>query len=390
MPPHRTLLLVCALTLAALGPLPTLAQAPQAFGASPPIVDVVNAQAGQTYHRSVTIQNQLDSQSTILLERDGAAAAWTTTEPASGFAMPARSNRVVELTIQVPAGTAGNQSGVLRFVTEQKGDPLGSGAGIRYAVGVRIDVAVEGTAQVLIEWRDATTQDVDTATPPRSDTELTNRGNVRTTVRAKATVLAFESDTPLANATVEAALDPGQDLRLALIADRVLPPGQYRFRVQALGPGTFEKTLEFKVFQPGTVAPKGVLRALRHEPRVAEATPMRIDVIFANEGNVTVQDARFIGEMRSGGRLVAPIASERLVVAPGEEVEITIYWTPPSDGVFELVGKVHYDGYRTLEAKSLINVLPGPAAMAPLWILGAAVLVVIGLGGVFYARRRRR
>src|SRR5688500_16275624 len=96
----------------------------EGLGVSPPRVDLADAQAGETYLRTVQVQNPTVTASGIGIERSGDVAAWTTTDPPSNFTIPAHSVRNVALTIRVPDGAGlGSHSGQLTFIADPKEPP---------------------------------------------------------------------------------------------------------------------------------------------------------------------------------------------------------------------------------------------------------------------------
>lgn len=369
---------------------PATAQ-PQSLGVTPGRIGIADAQPAQTYLRSVSLQNQLDSDSTMTVETQGAAAAWVSTQPASGFTVPARTNRDVVLSIAVPADAGpGRYDAVVTFTTEPKADPQGSGQSLRPSVGVTLNFTVGGVARELLAWSDPRAEDAAANGPVTARLHARNDGNVATDARAAGEVLPFQGTDVLARADGTLRLDPGEEGDVVLTFPAGLPVGQYRVRLSSMQAVAFEGFAEFKVVAAGT-APDGVLRGVNHEPLGIAGQPVRLDAWFENTGSLTVSQAKWTGEVRQDGRLLAPVASDALTVAPGQHVNLTFYWTPPEPGTYRIHGTVLYDGYLTLPAESILNVVAPPAAASGLpwvWILLAMLLVVVGL--VLYLVLRRK
>lgn len=387
-------LLACALVaiclLATKFPLPVAGQA-QGLGVSPPRAGVTDAQAGQAYVRTVSLQNQFDGPSTIMVEAEGAAGGWTTTEPSSGFTMGARSAQDVRLRIAVPAGTGpGAREGLVRFTTEPKGSPDGSGAGVRYAVAVLLNVSVGGTPRIELTWLDARAPDGVQGAPPAGYARVRNDGNVRASATMDASVLAFEADTALGAGQGTAQVEPGAEAEVEVVFTQGLEAGQYRMRFTSRTPSGFTDEVEFKVARPGEHPPTAILRGLRH-PAVSEAGALlRVQGLLANTGAVPIVAARLTVEVRQGDAIVDVLRSEAVAVRPGQEANLTVYWTPAKAGAYTLVGQVNYDGLVTQENHSPLTVhgAAGGWGWWPWLLLILLVLVVGGLVAWLLGRRR--
>lgn len=387
-------LALCVLLAAGI---PTSDAQPQAYGVTPTSHDLADAQAGQTYLRTVQVQNQLDSASTIEVVFQGTAGSWTAADPPSGFTIPARSNQVVELSIHVPSGTGpGQRTGQVTFITEPKS--TGQGSSVRLSAGVALNVTVGGIANPSLLWHSARTPDTDTLSPPVGFANATNTGNVAMIARMAATVTPLDGDEVLASGLGSRSLDPGESAEVEVsFADR-LPAGQYRMRFAAESPPGFQADVPFKVTQPGESPPSGTLRGLLHAAYSPPNAPVRIDGLFENTGQVPIRSAQLKGEVRDAqGNLLATLESDALAVSPGQALNLTAYWTPPQDGTFHIVGHVVYDGYLTTESSSILNVdaakaPEGPAggiALSPWWLLALLALATAVFFGWLLGRRRK-
>lgn len=384
-----TLVAAAVAWAAVLASLPAGAQSGEALGVTPARIAIPDAQAGEMYVRSVTLQHQFDSQGTIRVEADGPEAAWVTTDPASPFTMPARTNRVVTVTLSVPDNASpGGHDTTLRFVREA-GPPSGGGTAVEVSAGVHLDLTVGGEPVERLTYLSARVEDAEQGDPVRAFVLARNDGNVRATAQALGQVLPFTADSPvLANATGSLALVPGEQGEVPLSFQAALEPGQYRARLTAAG---FNETLPFKVSKPGQLAPDGTLRAILHVPRATAGRPVDVALWFENTGNVTIASAVAHVEFRRDGpdgKLLEALDSVPQAVLPGTSVNLTVTWTPPGPGTYTLVGTVGYDGFETLPNENLLNVDPAPAPF-PWWfvvLVGAALLAVAGA----WAWRRRR
>ncbi|MHB1261912.1 MAG: COG1470 family protein [Thermoplasmatota archaeon] len=360
--------------------------APESFGVTPRVT-VEDAQAGETYLLQVTVQNHLDSESTITVTTQGEGGSWISTDPASGFRMPAQSDRSVQVTVVVPAGAGpGNRTPLLTFTTEPKG---GGSQPVSVGASTHVDINVGGNVVAKLTWLDGRAEDALEGQPVPAFVQVRNDGNVRTTAEATGQCLHFEDgDLVLGNATGSLVVLPGEVAEVPLQFTDHLHVGQYRARLGAAD-GSFQVEDEFKVFGAGERAPDGILRAITHVPYGSVGKPLRLDAWFENVGNVTVNSAAFHGEVQRDGELLATLDSEGLVVPAGAHANLTAYWTPPSAGTYLVTGHVTYDGYKTLGSQSPLNVRASAGGVASWWWI-LIVLVVLTLLAWLWAWRKGR
>jgi hypothetical protein len=382
--------LVAWVVLGALLAAGPAAAQPQAFGVSPGSLSVADAQPGESYLRSVQVQNQVDSPSTITVATQGDGGAWVQTDPASGFTMPPRTNREVALTITVPHGTGpGNRTFDVTFTTDPKSAPDGTGAAVRFGAGVHVEVDVGGQAVTHVTYLSARIDNVtQQGSPVHAYVLARNDGNVRATASAEGTVLPFAADSPAGpHAQGSQVLVPGQEGEVVISFPADLPAAQYRAHLSA---DAFDTTLPFKVALGA--APDGVLRAIVHAPRGRAGTPLPIQAWFQDTGNVSIASAVFDAEVRDAdGAVLALLRSDPLHVAPGQSVNLSVVWTPPRAGVYHIIGHVTYDGYQTLPDDDTLSVEPG-AASFPWWWLLLLLVVAVGivLAALLWRRRQDR
>lgn len=389
-----------ALLLAGLAAVPGplgAAQAQESLGVTPPEHEVEDAQRGQAYERRVTIQNQFDSPTLVTLEPLGEVGNWTSTEPASGFEIPPRSDASLRLAIRVPGDAAnGLHTGFLRIVAEPKAQPSGSGFALRYAVAVVLNVTVGGEAVVRLRWVAVEAANVEVGSAPDVVVRVANEGNVRTAARGEAEVLDA-SGRPLATplvATFAEEVIPGETRGIRVPFERGLPLGSYVARVRAVAPEAFVGEDPFTVCAPGCVGKEGILRFLEHEPRAEAGLPVKVTAVFENVGTVPIGRAKFTGEVYLEDTLVAVLTSDELVVPVGARANLSSFFTPTQPGTHRIVGKVTYDGFETPPNESILAVsggagLGGLGFALPPWApyagLALAALLLVALG-----RRRRR
>ena len=387
--PSRPQALLALLAAALLAPALADAQGP-AIGVSPGEVVLPDAQAGQTVVRAVTVQNRFAEPTTFTVTTNGTAGGWTTVTPAGPVTVPANTNQRFELAIAVPDGTGpGTRTGQVTFTTEAKEPASGSGSSVQRAVGVLLNVTVGGEARRTIAWVEATAPDVPVGTTLLVHALARNDGNVRSPATARATVTPFPSgDEVLAQGEGTVELDAGARGNATIALGAGLPIGQYWVHVQSVDPPGFNATLDVKVTAAGG-APDGRLRAITNPIRVGTGKPVTFAAWFESTGGPDVAAARFVGEVRRDGEVVASLGSAARAVPSGTHANLTAVWTPASAGAYTVVGHVEYDGFRTPESEGRIEVsVPGPDLLWLVWVL----IALVAAGGIvwFIAWRRRR
>jgi hypothetical protein len=384
------LLPVLALSLCLVSLVPATTAQSGSLGVTPAEVQVTGAQPGQSYQRTVTVQNAMDTPTVFTLGLHGATAPWTQAQPAQQLQVPAGSSASITLTFNVPEDAyIGPHTGQLSINADPQNQPSGSGLATSWGVTVLFHIDVGGEAEERLTWTNAQAEDVEIGTPPRGHITVTNSGNVLSLARVQAQVLAFDTDTILAETTGQATVIPGQHTRIDLDFDTPLELGQYRMRFVSLNDG-HEATDGFKVVPVGALGKEGLLRFIEHEPWVQAGRPVRLTAVFENIGTITISQAAFTAEVYKDGRLLFVTESGPLVVRPGERSELVVYYTPEEPGEHRITGRVAYDGFQTLKSESILNVEPSTTP-ATTWLLLVPMLLagIIVYAGYQVHRRTR-
>jgi hypothetical protein len=115
------------------------------------------------------------------------------------------------------------------------------------------------------------------------------------------------------------------------------------------------QTLTFDVLEEGALKAQGSLTKIIALPWVEKDETTSIQAYFENTGEKTVE-AMFKGEITYNGKIVQILESEKHSVSIGESDEFNFYFTPKEIGKYILTGRVFYDGKRTFEKSTIINV----------------------------------
>lgn len=362
-----------------------------AFGVSPGSVTIPDAVAGETYLRNVELQNNLDSETQVQIDKTGTVGQWTSLQVPDQVTVPAYSHLAVPLEIQVPTGTPdGTYSGQLHLTALAAPMEDGSGFAIQHSVAVPITVHVGTDHIVSIQYLLIEAQDIELGDTPRVQVEIVNAGNVRTTAVTHSAILRAQDDEEVARGVNTTTLDPGEQKTLQMEYDDATPPlGTYK---ATAGPTTDPRHLQadFKVVPPGTLGKDLLVRELLHPPRVAAGETVRIEAPVVNTGQASIGQARLIGEVYHNDRLVGTFESPTRNLAMGEELRLVAYYTPEQTGRHILEATVVYDGFETPPVQSLMNV--ETAGGYNLWLILAPLVsfVLFVLVFILLSGRRRR
>lgn len=363
----------------------------ESLGVSPAEVRIENAQGGQSYERTVTVQNELSTATVFTLELRGDNEPWTTTDPIERLEVPARTNAQITVTFGVPEDAyTGTHAGFLTITADPREQPEGSGLAMAWGVTVLLNVIVGGEAEEQLTWSTPEAPDVEIGTPPMGFLTATNTGNIVSTATARAEVLAFDTDDVLAEAQAEAVVIPGRTERLEFTFEQTLPEGQYRMRFTAGAPSPYEAIEPFKVVPPGALGKEGVLRYIEHEPWVRAGDPVKLTAAFDNTGTATIARAAFTAEIYLDDRLVGVVEGDSRVIHAGDSTGLSAFYTPEEAGRHTIVGRVNYDGFETLPSESVLNVQSDGGSTAGSWLPWLLfALVAAGAGGWFNWTRTR-
>jgi len=168
------------------------------------------------------------------------------------------------------------------------------------------------------------------------------------------------------------------------ISSENLSVGQYWANITVyLGDGTiYQELLTFDLMAKGSMKIKGELIAIVNEVWVNVNEVVRIDAVFKNTGELPTY-AKYKGEVYLGEELVSVLESEELMVAVGETVNLTTYFTPKKSGRYIARGVVFYEKKVTFTKDGIINVLPEESVLMSIlsdkvfYILIIILLVII-------------
>ncbi|HUR61928.1 MAG TPA: hypothetical protein VM286_06140 [Candidatus Thermoplasmatota archaeon] len=352
-------------------------------------VDIHGGQPGQTYHGSLSVQNQYSSPLTFKVTMNGTVGGWTVSDPPGPFTVPAKSAQKVLLAITPPDGTGpGRKAGGITFTTvESQGTLTASGATIRQSVTVILRVEMGGEARPDIVWLNASAEDAVVGEPLLAYVGARNDGNVRTVAKVHATATPLAGGDVAAQADGQVDIEPGQAGVARIDLGSKLPVGQYLVKVESTDPPGFNAALDAKVRAVGSSAADGRLLSILGNPRVPTGDPTTLVGWFQNTGKVPIGSARLFAQVLQGETVVAQLSSDAMAVPAHSSVNLTVIWTPGAAGLYTLVGHVEYEGYRTPDVEGRIEAIGQGTIPWPV-IVGAAFILAALLAYLWVRRKK--
>ena len=266
----------------------------------------------------------------------------------------------VVMTIEPPADTPnGEYEGTLRFsFAPEKTDSDGN-----TVFSVHPGFAVPVTAEVIgQEIYDCKVYDIriptrEGGTACAIEIEAYNRGNVRATPTVTYTIRDGDDDEAAQGSATGDTLMPTERSTITIPIDASLEPGQYFADVQVRDCGKNRKTVMFDILEKGALGHK--LEVMHVKPQKVWNTlgdEVKFSIKVRNTGREPISDAHFKGIIEKKGSYIEEVKTQEVGLETGETHEFTYSFLPKLSGRYMLTGHVFYEGKRTFESGTPINV----------------------------------
>lgn len=381
-----------------------------AIGVGPTSLDYGAIVRGEPVQREFVVQNMRDDSARVVIQPEGEMSEWLSSSAGWSWTMGARSQRTVNLTLTAPSEAAiGAYAGRARVsVHPERVRSPGEDSEVGLEVPVDLTATVGGEQTLLLRVSGVSTQDTEAGRPLRFRIAVVNEGNVRAHPRVELVVRSLEGNVVLEDVRDFGPIRPGATEELALDPENPLAPATVTATVRILlgSEPIHEESVTFDIVEAGALRRKGVLGRLiastfasegSLEPasvpegaiRFREGQAATLHAPFTNTGELALE-ARFEGVLVRDGELIETLASDTLLVDPGESVDFSFLL---EDGLpagrYSFQGSVKYSGKVTPIAESILNV--EPPVTPPLATPGPGpVLVVLALALAFALAQRRR
>jgi hypothetical protein len=328
------------------------------IGVSPATISFNNVLRGGYAERMVTITIDSNEPTKVSLAPRGDIAEWLSfkeTEFEVSKGKPYYLKIILRPPIDIPNG---NYSGFLRITMSSKGKTIeGQATGI---VNAALDLYI-GVDITDVEYSSCRAWGFNVQSAEKGDDvifklSVANDGNIRLSPTIKIDVWDQERTEIVKQLEYsDETIIPTTEGELTIKLDSSdLDLGQYWAEVTSVECYSSE-TLTFDVLEEGALKAQGTLLSVTSPSWIKVGDTTLIEALFENNGEKSV-DARFKGEITLGNKIIQILESPSSSVDIGKLETFKFYFTPKTEGRYIVTGIVLYDGKRTFEKSTVINV----------------------------------
>jgi len=347
-------------------------------GLSPARIDFNGVLRGGYAERNVRISTSDPIELTGNFEVFGEIEEWLRLDPNEKTISFSSSNPYLLKVIVEPPPDAANgvYSGEIRIITDAVVDPTGSvGASVRASVTLQIFVTVTDQQVYDCTAGGAAIKDSELDTPLIFEWLVRNNGNVRTSPKVSIDIWDREKE----NLYISREYTSGEVLPTTertftqKLSSERLGLGQYWAYIK-IKDCDFDTITTFDILEKGAISDRGELLGVDAPPWVYVDDIVPIKAKFVS-GSLRDVRAKFKGDIRLDDKIVQLIDSEETIVTPGQQADLTTFFTPKSEGKYVVNGHVMYNSKITYDKSTIINVQPKKFSMT----FGNAILVIVYL-----------
>jgi hypothetical protein len=382
----------------------------EGLGVAPTFITVESALRGNSYSDNLILINGLAGDREFTFLPTGDIAPWASFLDGTGVAvdsivLPQEGTATVETVLAVPGDIA---NGTYRGQIEISGRPVdtnGDATAAGVAIGAIVPVAIEVGGDMQLEGRlaDVRVEPAEVGMPLRILASFVNGGNVGFAPAVQATITRVGQPVDILSIPPDERIDAGRTEELELIWDTIdALPGEYTVDVTATADGLqFEPfSVPFRLDRAGEVERVGELESLEVVSVPELGGSVRIRGAFRNQSEVPVE-AVLVAEVQRDGQLVGEIRSLQMRASPTNVTDIDVVVDDLQSGVYEVSGKVNFEGRETNtvatnfgvgvdteEIAAVASSEPGNDRTMLLAAGGAAAVVLVG--GLAWLTQRRK
>jgi hypothetical protein len=328
------------------------------IGVSPANVYFKDILRGGYAEKTVTITIDSVEPTKVTLSTRGDIAQWISFKEKE-FEVSKGKPYYLKIIMQPPIDIPnGNYSGFLRVTVSGKGNTIeGQATGI---VNAALDLYIQADV-TDVEYSSCKATGFGVQSAEKGDDVLFNlnvynEGNIRLSPTVKIDVWNQERTQIVKKIEFSnEVIIPTTEKELTVKMDSSdLDIGQYWAEITSVECYASE-TLTFDILEEGALKAQGTLLNINSPPWIKVGDTTLIEALFENSGEKNV-NARFKGEITLGSRIVQILESESSSVNIGDLGTFKFYFTPKEEGRYIVTGVVLYDGKRTFEKSTVINV----------------------------------
>lgn len=392
--------LVLALVLSLLCIMPAKLAA-VGIGLAPTSIEITDAVPGATYQKALTVFNTDTEDTTYTLTAEGEAADWVSfhdfddpTEVIESIFIPGEKTDYVLVKFNVPPDAAHETyTCTLYAAIAPAGDGEGGGTQVTFRMSTAVTIEVSGIPRLEGKVNRIAAGDVEAGFPVSIEVDFTNTGNVAVQPDITATILQGGSTVDeIGHAETAVAVNARQVITLQWDTTGQ-SEGDYTAEVSvSLGDTLIaERQTAFTLLPSGTAASEGGLISLQCDSELPVNDIARVEGTFLNPVSADVS-AKLVVNVYYNLEFVEKLESSEVVVSPGEEAVLMVYFEPSELGDYSLRGHVSYGDITTETKDVLVTVSEEGAADGDsnLLLIIAVSIVVLGLIIYLVMRMTRR
>ncbi|MDA3836427.1 MAG: hypothetical protein PF542_02280 [Nanoarchaeota archaeon] len=359
------------------------------IGVSPAVLnfeDVMRSGYAEDY---IAISADSEQPVDVRLEARGNIAEWLT-YPEETFAVSKNELKYLKISIIPPSDTPnGNYTGFMKVFTESIAESVEDHAvgKIKSTLDLAITISVTDVESKACFAKNFEVSSAEVGDDVVLRMNVLNKGNVRLSPEVLFDIWDSEQiDLVSKENFIGESILPTIDRDIEFRIDSTdFELGQY-WGDLSLPDCLQSSLLTFDILAEGALKSQGILQSILSKRDVKTKETVPFEASFKNTGEKDVK-ARFKGKATYNGQIVQVFESEELIVDQGSVEKFLMYFTPQKEGRYVISGRVYYDGKRTFEASSAIDVTGRSFSFLPLLYF---VLIVFVAMMFFKVRREKR
>jgi len=362
------------------------------IGISPAKVNFENVLRGGYAEKIVTVTIDTTEPTNVNMSVRGEIAEWLSFEEME-FEVSKDNPYNIKIIVNPPEDMPnGKYTGFLRVMMKGQGSMVeGHATGIvNAALDLAINVEVTDIEYLACRSDNFQVESVEKGDPILFRTNIVNDGNIR--FRPTIKVDIWDEDQLQIIKTQEIS---GKEITpttreeiLVSVDSNDLDLGQYWVDVYTLECYS-SNTLTFDILEIGALKANLVLTNIVAEPWVEKDDTTFMEVFFQNIGEKSVR-GQFKGEITSGGKIIQILESEESLVGIGENGEFGFYFTPRETGKYIVSGRIFYDGKRTFEKGTVINVIESGFKLKKLFKPFMYLVLILAIAYLLYKIQKEK
>lgn len=327
------------------------------IGISPAVVSFEDILRGGYAERIVTITIDSEEQTDVELSFIGEISEWISVNETK-FKVSRDKPYSLKIILQPPSDIPnGDYSGFINIVTSGASNSGGGAtASVNAALNLNVQVKITDVEFNLCQAGSFNVESAEIGDDVVFKVNVLNGGNVRLYPTIKIDIWNLDRTEIIKQEEFsDEMIIPTTEKEIVVKVNSAdMEIGQYWAEVTSLECYASE-TLTFDVLEIGALKALGKLLSVTSIPWISVGDTTLIEASFENNGEKAVS-ARFDGEITLGGKIIQILKNENIDVEIGETETFKFYFTPKEIGKYIVNGYVIYDGKRTFEKSTVINV----------------------------------